>query len=307
MSIPIKYHLKIADFDNNPKLEISEAEYFELIEAKGFLSAALSIEEKYELVLGNFMDLEKELLSITMERVIDNSFDYNRAYTLNSTVNRRLVNFILGGKSYTELIHSMASKCVKNTAEVKKTISTLKSKHYDESLDYHLMEKLRNHVSHSGLAVHGVTGPDTWVRNEEGKAVSRVYNTDFYALRARFAENDRFEKKLLQKLPEKIDLKKAARSYMGAISNIQDSTRKLIADSITSARSTTIETLGKYAAINNGNSFPLGVFSSETNGHESEPIIIFLDWDDVRITLTKKNESISNIEKRHISNAITSK
>lgn len=46
------------------------------------------MEESYHLVIGNFLDLEKELLLLTAEKVVDHRFDYQRAYELTSTLNR---------------------------------------------------------------------------------------------------------------------------------------------------------------------------------------------------------------------------
>ncbi|WP_207238107.1 MULTISPECIES: hypothetical protein, partial [unclassified Pseudomonas] len=132
------YFLKVAALGKWPELEISEGEYTEIVNARSTLAAALSIEEKYDLVLGNFLDLEKELLMLTVEKVVDHRFDYGRAYAVTTSLNRRVVNFVLSGKNYTELIASKASKCVANGSEVEVLVKSLTSKHYDESLDYRL-------------------------------------------------------------------------------------------------------------------------------------------------------------------------
>ncbi len=299
-----EYFLKIAALGKFPTVEINKNDYTNIAHARETLTAALNIEESYDLALGNFLDLEKELLMLTVEKVVDHRFDYHRAYDLNSSLNRRIVNFILSGKNYTELIASKASKCARDEAEIESALKKLTNKHYDENLDYRLMEALRNHVSHSGVAVHLVDNPDRWTVDENKQAQHLVFNIGIYALKARLAENSGFKKSVLNELPEKIDLKKAARSYMGAISNIQDEARKLVKTTINAARATITGHLEKYAALNDGNSFAVGAYSSTLHEAGAKPIMLLLEWDDVRIELERKNQSISNVEKRYVSSAI---
>lgn len=299
-----RHYLKIAALGRYPELEISESEYKSITHARETLTAALDVEEKYDLVLGNFLDLEKELLNLTIEKVIDHRFDYDRAYTITNSINRRIVNFILSGKNYTELIASKASKCTPNEEEVKKSIISLTNNHYDKNLDYRLMEALRNHVSHSGVAVHLVENPDRWILNDQKEATHFVFNIGIYALKDRLANNPGFKQKILKELPDKIDLKKAARSYLGAISNIHEEVRKATKAAIDDARSLIEKFLSEYAKINDGNSFPVGIYSPETNVPGQKPTILFLSWDDVRIGLLEKNSSISNMEKRYVSSAL---
>lgn len=304
MDFKYDHFLKIAALGKYPELEISEDEFREIINARRTLTTALSIEENYDHVLGNFLDLEKELLMLTFEKVVDHRFDYNRAYAVTSSLNRRVVNFVISGKNYTELISSKASKCASNSAEVALEVTKLTRSHYDNNSDYRLMEALRNHVSHSGVAVHSVDNPDRWLLDENKQATNLVFNLSMYALKERLAENDGFKPTVLKELADKTDLKKAARSYIGAISSIQEEVRRLTKETTENARSIIEKYLAKYAEVNNGNSFPLGCYSKAEFELNKKPTMLFLDWDDVRIGLTEKNHSISNMEKRYVSSAI---
>ncbi|WP_259753452.1 hypothetical protein [Pseudomonas sp. GCEP-101] len=300
-----QHYLKIAALGKFPKLKITPIEYNSIIRAREILTAALEVEEKYDLVIGNFLDLEKELLNLTIEKVVDHRFDYSRAYTLTSTLNRRISNFILSGKNYTELIASKASKCTKNKEETENTITQLTNKHYDENLDYRLMEALRNHISHSGAAIHQIQNPDGWITNDKNEATHLVFNIGIYALKERLSSNAGFKAAVLKELPEKVDLKRASRHYIGAISNIQEEVRKITKPSIEDARATIEKFIDAYKEINNGEAFAVGAYQPGTIKENKKPIILLLDWDDVRIGLQKKNTSITNMEKRYVSSAIT--
>ncbi len=298
------YFLKVAALGQFPIVEITEDEYEKIANARQTLSAALNMEESYDLAIGNFLDLEKELLLLTVEKVVDHRFDYQRAYELTSTLNRRTVNFILSGKNYTELIASKASKCFGGDQQIEETVKLLTNKEYDASLDYRLMEALRNHVSHSGVAIHKVTNPDRWILDEHKQAQSLVFNIGIHALKSRLAENSKFKKAILDELPNDIDLKKAVRSYMGAISSIHEEVRKLTKPTIEQARATVEFYLAKYADQNNGKASSVGAYSSELHASGQKPIMLLLEWDDVRIELEKKNHSITNIGKRYVSSSL---
>ena len=298
------YFLKLEGLGKYPELKISKDEYTEIIKAREILNAALSIEEKYDIVLGNFLDFEKELLALTLDKIVGHSFDYDRAYAVLSAMNRRTVNFLVSGKSYTKSIAKKASKCVSNSEEVEAEVTKMTNSHYDNNIDYRLMEALRNHVSHSGGCVHLVENPDRWTVDDDKQAKNLVFNTSIYALKKHLSENAGFKGPILRELPDKIDLKKAVRSYLGAISRLQEGVRNIISESVRSARAVIEDHKKKYADFNNGCAFAVGAYSAASHKLGEEPIMLILEWDDVRMNLIKKNQSLSNMEKRYMSTAI---
>ncbi|WP_411378802.1 hypothetical protein [Pseudomonas sp. MPB26] len=304
MDMQGKYFLGTSLHEASPKLEISEEEYTGLVNARQTLTAALNIEETYDLVLGNFLDLEKEVLLLTLNKIVDHRFDYKKAYDVLSSINRKFTNFVLSAKNYTELIDSMASKANNRSGGTKEAVKAIREKHYGDNLNYRFMEKLRNHLSHFGGAVHSVHNPDKWVMDENKKAKNLVYNISIYALKASLAANGEFNKQVLNELPDKVDLKKAARSYMGAVSSIQVAVRALTKTATEEARALIESNLDKYKSENDGNVFLVGAFSNKAYETNEDPTMLFLEWDDVRIELMKTNQSISNMERRHITSAI---
>lgn len=299
-----KFFLKIAALGQFPELEITEAEYNSLIAARKTLSAALSVEEKYDVVIGNFLDLEKELLMITASRVLDSRFDYDRAYELTSTLNRRVVNFVVTGKNYTKLINTKAAKCLPSNSGVDHAIAGFKSSIYDMSFNYRFMEALRDHVTHSGLAVHTVSTSDEWERDDNNKATDLVFNTSMFSLKKNISENTGFKRPVLSEMPEKVDLKRAARSYFASISMIHEEVRRLTKASIIEARNLIELYLDKYSTFNNGEKYPLGAYSADRHLAGEQPTLLILNWDDVRVKLEQKNDPATNMVRRKISNAI---
>lgn len=305
MDVETKYFLGTMTLDKYTKLEIDEVEYLELLNARLILSTALNIEEKYDVALSNYLEFEKEQLTLTLDNLVNSiHYDYDQTYKVLSTLNRRLINFLSTGKQYTELSPSLAAKCRTKDPKTKENIKKLLSVQYDEHLDYRAMEALRNHVNHCGLAVHTISTPSKWTLTEQKKADKLVFNLEIYAEKAVLAENSGFKPAILRELPSKFDLKKGARSYIGSISHVHEEIRKLISEPVNGARMTIENSLSRYSKLNGGDSFAIGVFRERNNEPVDPLILINLKWDDVRTGLLRKNVSISNMSKRHISSAV---
>lgn len=303
MERDIQYFLKIAALGEYPILRINQKEFDEITHARKVLAVALSIEEKYDLALCNFVDFEKELLTLAAERMITTEFDYDHAYVLRSALNRKIVNFITAGKIYTEQIASNASKCAINEGETLLAIEELKKSQYEACLDYRTMEVLRNHIHHSGTAVHTLSLPTHWSPGDDNRPKQLEFNIDIYSEKKILSENTGFNRRVLRDLPDRFDLKRAARSYISAISLIHEQVRKLTNENINKCRSTIEDYLTAYKLLNDGKSFALGAYA----GKSAKPIMMHLDWDDIRIKLSNKNRSITNMKKRYVTNTITSK
>ncbi|RMP59494.1 hypothetical protein ALQ18_05157 [Pseudomonas marginalis pv. marginalis] len=308
MDVEKSYFLGTITLDNDTRLEIKKSEYLELLKSKVTLTTALNIEEKYDVALSNYLEFEKEQLTLTLDNLVNSiHYDYHQSYKVLSTLNRRLVNFLSTAKQYTELVAGLSAKCTTNESETKSIITALLRKQYDDHLDYRMMESLRNHVNHYGLAVHTISTPSKWTLTEQQKTDKLVFNLEIYAEKSALAENSSFKRKVLNELPEKFDLKKGARSYMGSISRVHEEFRQLTSESVGSARETIETYLNSYGRLNDETSFAVGAFREEKGKPTESPIMLDLHWDDVRLGLLKRNVSITNMNRRHISSALVTK
>ena len=301
------YFLKIAALGKFPVVPLSEIDYYAIKNSRLVLNAALAIEEKYDLVISNFLDLEKELLSIAVEHSVRGDLDYTHIYSIRSSLNRRLVNLLTSGRMYLEQVGSDAADCVEDKAEIKREITDLKSNQYDSCLDYRGMEALRNHVQHSGTAVHSISLPSSRNKPEAG-GFSRVeFNVDMFAIKSALSENTKFKSSVLEEMPEEFDLKKAARSYVGAISMIQKNVRAFINPRVTSSRLVLEGHISVYKEVNLGSALALGAYEGDLEKIEtvSRPVMVMLDWDDVRVSLSEKNGSLYNMVERYTTSKIT--
>ncbi|WP_218277854.1 hypothetical protein, partial [Pseudomonas sp. HMWF021] len=166
-------------------------------------------------------------------------------------------------------------------------------------------EALRGHIMHCADAVHHVSTPSKWSMKDDKKGDTLTLNLDIFSLNERLRENSSFKKGILNEFGEKIDLKKISRKYMGCISELQVEIRKLISESVNNSRHLIQQFTEQYAEINDGDAFGLAAYSVAAIDAGAKPLSISLEWDDIRIKLEEKNKSISNMDKRCITNAIT--
>ncbi|NWC94683.1 MULTISPECIES: hypothetical protein [unclassified Pseudomonas] len=298
-----QYFLKVAALGRYPKLKITQLEFQNIAEAREVLTGALSIEEKYDLTLSNYIDLEKQLLSLTAELMVKFNFDYDNLYNIRALLNQKIANFILSGKIYTEQIVSTAAFCASDCSEAKAELKKFRSKKYDDNLDYKIMEALRNYIAHHGMVLHTVSLPSHWTQDDNGNAKELEFNIDLFAEKRFLIADREFKKEIIHELPERFDLKKGARSYIGCISEIQKTVRRITEARINSARLTIEEYLNQYSLINDGDSFAVGAYSP----NDKKPIMLTLEWDNVRINLAKTNIPISNMYKRYATNSLSTK
>ncbi len=80
MESSVQFKLKMMTLGMHPQIEITEQEFENLRKSWEILKAALAIEEKYELVVSNFLDLEKDSLAVSAEYMIRRNRDYSNFF-----------------------------------------------------------------------------------------------------------------------------------------------------------------------------------------------------------------------------------
>jgi len=297
----MKYYLKKLESGSHPSIEIKKENYESLKVSKIILSEALAFEEKYEMLISNYLELEKEVLSLTAESMVIKNTNYSRFFDYRVTLNRRLVNLLTSTKLYIDQIHRHINKCFLNEYDVKEEIKELFSSEYDSSFEYRFMEALRNFVQHYGLAVHSTYNKKRFVPPSNSNI---EFNFSFYTHKSELANGNKFKKLVYDEMPEKVELISATRIYIGALSRIHYKIRLYIEKNISEARRLFEYTIKKYETDNNTDSTALYAIMytpSEPNDKIEEQIPILLDWDDIRIELEKKNIGISNLGKMFVS------
>lgn len=296
----MKYLVTILTTGNNPELVINESKFEQLKQAKECLSEILSFEEKYELLLSNYMELEKECLLISAQKMVYEDNEYMNFFDIKLLFNQRIVNLLTTSRLYIDQLSQHIKACNLNI-----DIKSFFSYEYDNNFEYRFMEALRNYVQHRGLAVHFTSIGTNWTSLDDDGEMQ--FKTRVYTKKDEVEKDSAFKKSVAKEMPDKVDIIYASRSYIESISKVHCNIRKILSDVAISSRQIVEEIIHEYEKTSNGKSIGLGIVCLENNGKYDEILdkfYITLEWDNIRIKLERKNQSLVNLRKRFVSSSI---
>ena len=300
----------LAAYLTGSKIEISidEDRFNNIKSAREKLISALAIEEKYDLLFSNYMDLEKECLSYAMESMVQNFLDYDGYAKARQDVNRRVVNLLTSTRLYVDHIPQNIDPFISNETIKKDEVKRLFSIEYDKNFSYRFMEALRNYVQHCGLAIHSISTPSRWTSHEGNGELEFGFNV--FSTKESLSSSGTFKKKVLSDMPEKVEILRSARSYIGSLSRIHAAIRSMISEPVKDAREKFEAAIQDYQDSNSHSATGLQAHRYDYSDGikeylESYPI--FLEWDESRLYLENKNKLITNLEQRFVSNGAHNK
>lgn len=296
----MKYLLRKDVLDEVPEIEISKEKYSEYKTARKVLSNCLAIEEKYEILLSNYLEFEKQILDTTTSFMVREYLDYSDFFDVRLGLNIRVVNLLTAARLYVDQLNLNVRECVPEITDADQTVKELFSKEYDENFEYRFMEALRNYVQHRGIPIHWTSLNAKRILQDDAGFFE--YSLELASQRS-YLKEGKFKKKVLEELDEKIDLKAAARRYIESISNVHDSVRQIIEQAVSSARALLEDAHQIYSKIYNGNTTSLiACIYSEDQQVESVPLL--LEWDDIRMKLQQRNRKMINLGRRYVTGKI---
>ena len=297
----MKYLLRKVILGKVPEIEITAEEYTEFEKAKNILTNALAIEEKYEIVIRNYLEFEKQMLDTTITDMVRTTLGYPDFFEVHLGLNIRLINLLAAARMYVDQLNQNVRECIPNIDNIKELVKKFFSKEHDDNKDYRFMEALRNYVQHRGIPVHSAPQGGRWTSLEDDGLLE--YYMELYTIRSYLEVDSKFKKTSLDELDEKIDLKLATRSYMESLSNVHESVRSIITESVKAARELIENAHRRYADIHKGSLAGLSACKC-SNKKLVCSVPLLLDWDDVRIELQMRNRKLINLRKRYVTSSI---
>ncbi|MBN7817719.1 hypothetical protein [Algoriphagus pacificus] len=281
------------DYSNN-QLVLSEERYNSLKKSKSQLLEAMYLEEKYDAFLSNYLVLENEIISRTIEKYFLRNDVYKESNDLRNTMNRLFLNLLSSIKMYQDQAPSHVRNCLGNSGLLNET-KIIFSNEFDNYLEYQFMEALRNHTQHGGQAVHSVSFQANNLK--VGDLIRNEYSISIWALKSFLIENSRFKRGILSKFDDKIDLIFLLRKYIECLNNCHIQIRDMISKIIEDARMDIQTILEDYKNSFNQNPTNLYLVKKNLNGHDyEEKTSLFLEYDNERIALVNKNKRLSNLQ-----------
>jgi hypothetical protein len=293
----MRYIIRKAVLAPTPEVEITAEEYSLLGRARVVLSAALAIEEKYEILIANYLSLETRLLRIAANDAVRRTLSYSEFFDIRSALNIDLVNLLTAARLYLDQLPQDIAECLPESPDAGDLVKAECSKEYDAHFEFRFMEALRNHVQHRGIPIHRVRYNSQWTSFKEDGRME--FTVDIAAQRRYLEEDKKFKKTVLDEVTGDVDLTAACRRYVESLSAINEFSRGLAAEPARSARETIEAAHKRYAEVYSDNLIGLTA-SSMDGGQESSSVPLLLDWDDVRLELQRRNCQLVNLRKRYV-------
>ncbi|MFL0685503.1 MAG: hypothetical protein ACJLTB_20250 [Algoriphagus aquaeductus] len=277
--------------------EISKERFLDIQNSRNVLFEALSFEEKFDLILSNYLEFEKTLMDHTIEFMVKSNHDYLSSYQVRLSFNLRISNLLGSIRQYRDHLTKHLKVCLPRNEESTELIKQKFSKEYDQFFEFRFIEALRNYVQHYGLPVHSVVHKSKWIPNPiEG---DMLFSIDLFVFKKDLLMDSTFKKSVLNEMPEKVELSNTLRRYVESLNKIHLVLRNAISDSVKKSRAN-IEKLFSESEDEFGSKKDLlyidEIFPSiqESNRLCS----VFLHWDDVRLKILETNRSLVNLTKR---------
>ena len=292
------YVLRIAALGRFPEIDIDIDRYNTIKQSKSILNHSLAIEEKYEILIQNYLEFEKGLLNVTASDMIKLPVGYNEFFDVRLIFNRLIVNLLTAARLYIDQLHRHVRACLPEDRDILTKTKAVLSEQYDSHPEYRFMEALRNHVQHYGLAVHkSSSGGKRTSLDEDGFL---EYAVNIASQKTLLSENSDFKKQVLDEIHDTVDLKLATRGYIASLSNVHEAIRTIIQASVSKARHELELAISDYKKVLKDKVIGLSAMHFDGKRNLQEKVHILLDWDDVRVRLCDRNKALPKLSKCYV-------
>lgn len=269
-----------------------DRERFELLKrARRALIEAFALEEKYEILVSNYLELEQQVVRQAAVAQVRTQGDCAEIFDFRIVFNVALVNLLTASRLYVEQFPRHVRECLADDSKLE-LAESWRSQAYDSAFEYRFMEALRNHVQHNGVPLHRWNVNAN--RTEEGFVEFKV---SLFSEKKYLVEDASFKKPVLAECSERVDLLSSARVYMHSLSEVHSKAREAINDVVAMSRSAVEKEQERYRSSSPDAEASLrGLEAQAVDGeHTVERVPLFLECDDVRKKLQTRNRLLRDL------------
>jgi hypothetical protein len=281
-------------------VRLTEAEYAQIREKRDLLLEILYVEQKFDLLLDNYLEFETDLLQSCAREMVRGVSSWTEFQDETNQLNRRVVNLLSACRLYLDHACHHMQNVDYLVPGIRSKIKATTSSRYDALLGYRVMEALRNYVQHRGYPIHGITLELS--KPKDGTGV--VYAVTPYLAVKEVAADGKFKAavlKELQELGETIDLKPLVRQYVAGLSEVHLEIRNALITFTAEADTLIRGAMTRYRDAEPTDASVIGLAAVQREGdvvHES--IALFEDVLNYRKTFERKNRNLSNLASRYV-------
>lgn len=284
---------------------ISEQEYAQIRKARENLLEALYLEEKFDVVVDNYLEFETDLLDSAASLMVRGVRSYTALQAERNRVNRRIINLVSAGRLYLDHsahhLNNIFGEGISAVIEIKQEIA----EQYAQSLGYRVMDALRNYVQHRGYPIYSVTYNSKLVRDSD----KWLYSMTPYINATELEQDSKFKKAVLDEiksLGDKIDIKPLLREYIEALGKIHEKVRATLQSHIKEWEQIVLDSFDRFRQADRQSDSVVGLAAvvRSDDGTYSETIQLFKGFIEYRRNLEKKNRNLVNLAKRYVTSEV---
>ncbi len=288
------YQLAKRHSGNDQTLNLTKEKFRKIVIAQSALSNALGLEQKYAILTLNYSTLKNTCAEQCRKWSVGDRTSYSSGSERHQAVNTALLNYLSSGRMYIDQSLQDIEKCEYERNNASESIATLRSQLYDLHKEYAFLEWYRNHCQHASIPKLNLIFKEKLEGNE-------ILNSLLVTIKKKPLYNFKnMKKKVVDPMPEKIDLIKAVDIHFSCLKVTHNESRKLIKSTIENAEIDVKEAHELYKETHGGNTVGLRARVTKDNG-EVRSIPLSLEWNDVRNELMSKHETSSLVQPHVIS------
>jgi hypothetical protein len=299
----MNYYLGTIALGSDQWFPIDPIHYETIREHKANLIRSLEIEERFDILLGNYREFEEDILKMALRHAVIPTQQANDCHSQRREVNRRIANFLSSARLYLDhLRHDIKSIFGADSTPVKGLKVNI-SAQFDSSFSYRLMEALRNHVQHRGLAAPSFSVNHQLTELRPGAQVACTVTPQM--VKRYLLADSKLTAKIraeIEALPDSTDLKPHIREYMGCLNRINNQVRALIQAGLPEWEATIRKTIdgfkSHFSLSDDASTVALAIFQCEEE--MPCPILerddIFMDFIEYRTHLANENRVAEELE-----------
>lgn len=281
-------------------LSITAEEFKALAAASEGHLSTLFVEEKFDLLIENYLELENAMLDSIGRHMVHQDQDYEWFQVERNLFNRRLVNLLSACRSYVDYSKHYIRNVLPGDQQASSQIESAFSKHYDALLGYRVMEALRNFVQHRGFPIHAVSYSGKLLGSKIAPKLRfglSVFTKTIYL------HDEKFKKKVFEELEAlggRVDLKPFIREYVGALSDVHEQLRNLMKPSLEKWDAAFDQALLRFKTAFPAENSLAGLSAVQKGAEDRIAIGIFRESIEYRKALQKKNRMLAGLERRYV-------
>ncbi len=217
-------------------VSITEAEFSDIRQAANGLFALLQVEMDYDSVIGNWIQLEKALLSLSVDWSVRINWKRTEIDRQNAMLDRHIANLLSSARGFFDRTTRKVRKMPLGSRNDVKWLTGIRATEYDSKLSYRVVELLRNHVQHYGFPTHGINFGSRWedADGARGTQAKLIFHVSAYLRPQTLASDPRFKQPMLEELRaskgDQVPLIPMLREYVESLSVIMGEFRKFYAE-----------------------------------------------------------------------------